>query len=186
LGSGRTPHKDFINIDFFFEPKIDYGCDLRYPLRIASNVANGIFCEHTMEHINYEDNTQLFKECHRILKPGGTIRIILPDISLFTKNYEEGNQEWFEKYEDYSLNNSSDPKRDKMSFDTPMKAISFVTQEYFHVSCWDEQTLRLYLTQAGFKDISVQSWRKGKDDMLLIDSPKESRKHVSIYIEATK
>jgi predicted SAM-dependent methyltransferase len=186
LGAGTILPPEFINVDFFFERKIDFTCDLRYPLRIQNESVNGIFCEHTMEHVNYSDNVQLFKECYRILKPGGAIRIVLPDVQIFTKKYLENDQEWFSTYEDLNLISSGDPKRINRRFATPMQAISFITQEYFHVSCWDEQTLTHFLKEAGFTNINRCDWRSGKHKNLHIDSDKEARKMVSIYMEAEK
>jgi len=80
LGSGPFLVPGCINIDFFGVPGIEYGADLRRPLKVADSTADGIFSEHTIEHLTYAESGRLLRECHRIMKPGGVIRIVLPVI----------------------------------------------------------------------------------------------------------
>src|SRR6266705_6002420 len=75
LGSGPLVAPGCINIDFFGVPGIDYGADLRRPLTIDDCTVDGIFSEHTIEHLTYAETGRLLRECHRIMKPGGVIRI---------------------------------------------------------------------------------------------------------------
>lgn len=186
LGSGTKNVKGFINIDFFTAPGIDYGADLRYPLKIPNNSIDGIFCEHTLEHLTYNQADALLKESHRILKPGATIRIVVPDLSLFIMNYHENNSEWFSKWEYLMFQSSRDEARKKRRLASNLEAISFVTQEYGHVSCWDVKTLSTYLTNNKFKEITQCSFMQGSDEKLLIDQNEEARKFVSLYLEAMK
>ena len=139
-----------------------------------------------MEHLTYRQNEQLFRECLRILKPGATLRIIVPDVSLFIINYANGNKEWFKKWEDIMMVRSEDPERAKRRIATPMEAISFVTQEFLHVACWDFDTMKHYLEKNGFRDVKKTTHREGRQQNLLLDSDDEGRKYVSLYLEATK
>jgi len=186
LGCGSIIKKDMINIDFFFEKGIDYGADLRYPLRIPSNSVDGIVCEHTMEHILYKDDEKLLSECYRILKPGGVLRIILPDISKFINAYASGDEKWFSEWERIFFIDSPDPVRSKRRIKSPLQALSFVMQEYGHISAWDVPLMRKFLEEAGFSDIEECSHRQGKKPELLIDTEVPGRLYVSLYIEATK
>lgn len=186
LGSGSEVHEGWIKINFFRSPGIDYGADFRYPLKVAENAIDGIFCEHTLEHLTYNQADGLLKECHRILKPGANIRIILPDLSLFIKNYSENNAEWFKKWEYLMFQTSLDKERMKRRLNSNLEAVSFVTQEYGHVSCWDAETISYYLTKNKFGEIVKTGFMQGSDEKLLIDNNTEARKFVSLYFEATK
>lgn len=186
LGSGPSRVDGLINIDFFATSGIDYGADLRYPLRIAGETVDGIFCEHTLEHLVYQDVDKILNECYRILKPGGVIRIVLPDLSLFIRNYCGENSDWFARWEELMFTGSSDPERARRRLLTNLEAISFVTQEYGHQSCWDFATLEAYLAKNGFSDISRTAFRQGRCGELLIDLDEEDRKFVSLYVEAVK
>jgi len=39
-----------------------------------------VYAEHMIEHIPYEDATRMIKECLRVLKPGGVLRVVTPDL----------------------------------------------------------------------------------------------------------
>lgn len=186
LGCGYHILPDFINIDFFFDPYIDFGADLRYPLRIDSNSIDGITSEHTMEHLTYKQNDKLFKECYRILKPSSTLRIVVPDISIFIENYANKNQLWFKKWEELMFITSTNAERAKRRIATPMEAISFVTQEHLHVACWDFETMKYYLEKNGFRDVKRVAFKQGRQQNLLVDRDEESRIYVSLYLEAIK
>ena len=186
LGSSSNIIQGFINVDFFRTPNIDYATDLRFPLKIASHTVDGIFCEHTIEHLTYQQVDCLLGECYRILKPNGIIRIIMPDISLFIKNYSENNQDWFKKWEKMMFLESTDNQRSKRRLKSNIEAISFVTQEYGHISCWDLTTIRIYLTKNKFKKILQTGFKQGSCDKLMIDSNDNARKFVSLYVEAVK
>lgn len=186
LGCGPIVTKGMINIDFFFEKGIDYGADLRYPLRIPSESIDGIICEHTFEHLDYSSDLQMFQECYRILKPGGVFRIILPDLSLFLKAYVNNDENWFKEWERMYFTTSKDSNRAKRKLKTHLEAVSFVMQEYGHISAWDFNTLKAYLSEVGFTTIEQTEWRQGKVSELLIDTDMDTRKHVSIYLEAVK
>ena len=66
-----------------------------------------IFSEHMIEHVDYDhQGLSLLKDCHRIAKPGGRIRIATPDIASIIGLYaaaQSGEQnrylEWALSYE---------------------------------------------------------------------------------------
>lgn len=174
------------NIDFFGTPNIQYGADLRYPLKISDGVVDGIFSEHALEHLSYAEADSLLAECRRILKAGGVIRVVVPDLSLFIRNYADDSKHWFATWERLMFLDSSDPERAKRHLTTPLEAVSFVTQEYGHRSSWDFDTLEAYLKRAGFRDIRQVAFRQGQCEKLLVDLDEDDRKFVSLYVEAEK
>ena len=186
LGCGPNLVKGWINIDFFAAKGIDYAADLRYPLKIADASVDGIFSEHTFEHLAYADADRLLSECHRIMKPGTRIRIVVPDVSLFVSNYSSGNDAWFAEWERLYFTGSIDAERRQRRMGSPLEALSFVTQEYGHRSCWDFQTFSNHLRANGFSDIVRCGFMKGSDRHLLVDQDEEDRKYVSLYVEAAK
>lgn len=186
LGSGPYVVKGMINIDFYSTAGIDYGADLRYPLNIASDSIDGIFCEHTLEHLTYAEVGNLLKECHRIMKPGAVLRVVLPDLALFIESYSSGNSAWFAEWERLMFIDSADSDRAKRRLATPLQAISFVTQEYGHQSSWDVPTLKVYLEKAGFGEVFQTGFRTGRCSELLIDLDEADRKFVSLYVETVK
>lgn len=186
IGSGQLVAKGMTNIDFFGTPGIEFGADLRFPLKISGEIANGIFSEHTLEHLTYTEAAHLLAECRRILKPDGIIRIVVPDVSLFIMNYAADNKAWFATWERLMFLGSSDSERAARRLTSPLEAISFVTQEYGHRSSWDFLTIKVYLERAGFRNVTQTEFRRGRCDSLLIDLDDNERKFVSLYVEAVK
>ena len=183
LGCGDVYEENFINIDFFTNKQIDYGMDLRFPFKIESNSVDGIFTEHTFEHLSHQEVDNAISECYRILKKNGIIRIIVPDLSILFKRYCSNDNVWFQKWHDLVLN---EPSRYylKKHF-TKMFAINFTASYYFHKSCWNFESLEKILSDHGFINIKKYDFNVGTSD-LLIDRDSEDRKLVSIYVEGRK
>lgn len=51
---------------------------------IKDQLFDYVFSEHIIEHITYEEGMSMLREVHRILKPGGIVRISTPDITVIT------------------------------------------------------------------------------------------------------
>jgi predicted SAM-dependent methyltransferase len=87
LGCGSHFNPQWVNVDF---TKTGEGV-------IAHNLLNGIpfgdstfevvYHSHVLEHFPKEDAIKFIKECYRVLKPGGTIRIAIPDLEQIVNNY---------------------------------------------------------------------------------------------------
>ncbi|HEX3790502.1 MAG TPA: methyltransferase domain-containing protein, partial [Pseudonocardiaceae bacterium] len=81
LGCGDDSYGGWIGLDLGGPPSV-YPVDLREPLPLPTRSADGVIAEHVLEHFSPEQITALLMECHRILKPGGRIRVSCPDGQL--------------------------------------------------------------------------------------------------------
>jgi predicted SAM-dependent methyltransferase len=89
LGSGRVVKAGYLNVDLF--PGGDLTLDLRRGLPFASNCCERIISEHFFEHVEYPDVVgHLFRECLRVLKPGGEFRISVPETAWPLEDYPRG------------------------------------------------------------------------------------------------
>ena len=48
------------------------------------------YSSHTLEHFDKADGRSFLSECHRVLRPGGIIRIVVPDLHVIVVDYLEG------------------------------------------------------------------------------------------------
>jgi SAM-dependent methyltransferase len=192
LGCGTFCFDDYINVDMFLMPgqakphALFHGVDLRHPLPLPSSSMDGVFSEHTFEHMTFPQAARLFAECFRVLKPGARIRVSVPDLSLFIEAYCKSDGAWFAEWERLYFTESEDAERRARRLITPMTAISFVTQEYGHLSAWDFATMTAFLSAAGFAQIAKCDYRQGGDPRLLRDLDADDRRFVSLYAEAVK
>jgi len=179
LGSSNIINKNFINADFYFfydkkEKKfvdLDWQLDLRFPLKCENQVFDGVFTEHTLEHLNFNDASNLVKELHRIMKTGAYLRITVPDLSRYIHYY-------LKQYDEIQI--SEFDRR----FSSGCSAIRSLTQNYGHLSVWDFEELKSVLKQAGFTDIKQMAFGKSQDPQLNMDLIERSWE--TLYVEAKK
>lgn len=174
LGCANTCYKDWINADFFrlrfwinSPPKPDWMLDLRYPLNCDDAVWDGVFTEHTLEHLYPQHSFQLLTEIFRTLKPGGWLRISVPDLEKYVQYYT-----------------GKVPDEEFRKWDTGCEAIRALTQNWGHLSLYDQHLLKALLITVGFINVRVVDFQHGADKRLFKEQPE--RKWESLYMEAQK
>jgi predicted SAM-dependent methyltransferase len=176
IGSGAAPHREFTNLDFY-APRTKASLwlkgfsfvqhDLRFPLPFRNESFRGVFSEHCVEHLYPKHAQNLFREVRRVLKPGGVFRCIVPDLARYVACY-----------------NKQLLHPEFAHFRYGCEAIWSLTQNWAHVSVWDAEMLTLKLREAGFEDVAVRDFQKGRLPELCIDL--ETRRWASLYVEAYK
>lgn len=170
----------WFNLDGWPAKGVDYNCDLRRYLPFEDNRFSGIYSEHFFEHLSPEDANKFLRECIRILKPSGFIRLSVPDGELYLKNYFADKEWMIEQIKGRGWMN--EPARE---FRTPMELVNDVfRQKLQHQYCYDFETIAVLISEAGFKDISRVSFASGTCKDLQID--RVERRSESLYVEARK
>ena len=67
------------NVDFSSSACNVISCDLLQQLPFGNDTFDVVYSSHFLEHIPRSDVRNFLLECKRILKPGGCIRLVLPD-----------------------------------------------------------------------------------------------------------
>lgn len=83
IGCGTDYKKGWINIDNNSDKNIkqlDLNWDLRHLLPFPENSVDFIFNEHFIEHLTVEESRKAILDMMRVLKPGGVLRIAMPDL----------------------------------------------------------------------------------------------------------
>ncbi len=70
---------DYIGMTPFFPSSRNIGHDATKPLPLPDDYLDLYQSEDVFEHIEYDKLFAVFDEIHRVLKPGGTFRLSLPD-----------------------------------------------------------------------------------------------------------
>jgi SAM-dependent methyltransferase len=162
--------------------------DVRKSLPFSDNSVDFVYCSHFIEHVEREEAIEILKECHRILKLGGIIRLVVPDLRLIVERYLAKDYEFFEAQEPQLLADSFisflrlvEPKRRGIS--VRLKAFFDRKVAPFHRWMYDFGSLSLILESCGFEEIERKNFREGQvPDIQLLDSkPKES-----LFLEAKK
>lgn len=126
LGSGESPIDGYANIDRKTGGEV-------YPLDYEDGTVDEIRASHILEHFDYArgENLEVLKNWVSKLKPGGVIKIAVPDFAIISKGY---------------LN------KEKMN--TAGYIMGGHTDENdYHKSLYDAESLRSMLSSAGLVDI---------------------------------
>jgi predicted SAM-dependent methyltransferase len=177
LGCGPRVIEGWVNVDFD-PPKGAFFADFRAPMAMGNGVAAHIHCEHVLEHLEKEVAQSFLRECARVLQPGGTIRVVVPDAGKYMNAYARGDELFFAPCS--RIGGSVRPLTSRMEIVNQMFRMGGG-----HRYAWDFPELALSLEQAGFA--SVEQSEYGKADVrVFIDGSDEWRRHESLYVNARK
>lgn len=69
-----------------FPQNVEYG-DIVKGLPVPLISCSAIYCSHVLEHLSLDGCRTALKNTHKILKPGGTFRFVLPDLEHYARQY---------------------------------------------------------------------------------------------------
>jgi predicted SAM-dependent methyltransferase len=87
LGCGSKYHKDWTNVDFVSNDPNVVNHNLLKGIPFPENSFDVVYHSQVLEHFEKDDAVKFIKECFRVLKPGGIIRIVVPDLENIAAEY---------------------------------------------------------------------------------------------------
>lgn len=179
IGSGGRGLRDWVNIELTRHRDTTVRLDVRRRLPFSDGSVRRILIEHVLEHVDFvSDAPAMLRDYHRLLEPGGVVRIIVPDAKRFAVAYVSGDvAAWRELGWDLA--------RLPSDLVTPMHIVNHVFhQGGEHLFGYDFETLKVLLLAAGFERIERSSFRRSVDPELAIDQ--ECHAPYSLYVEAVR
>lgn len=135
--------------------------NLAFGIPLADNSVDFIYCSHLLEHLTRQQGIALLREIYRVLKKGGTVRIVVPDLAHAISLYSSG-----EKEEALNIFYCGQNCRN-----------DFARHKYMY----DFEILRDFLRDARFKEITHCKYQQGRTpDIEFLDNRAES----SLFVEA--
>lgn len=148
LGAWKRYIPGFIHIDLDNQPQLDYRHDIASLPMFSDNSVDLIYTSHSFEYFDRQKGEGVLKEWHRILKPGGTLRIAVPDFEAIVKVYL--------KYKkDLDHKGILGPLYGKMLIKEKGK-----DKTIYHKTVYDFKSLKKVLQSAKFKNIRRYDWKK--------------------------
>jgi predicted SAM-dependent methyltransferase len=148
IGGGWRSLGGWLNADIELAPGI-FHMDATRPFPLRDNAFGYVFSEHMIEHIDYACAASMLRECHRVLQPGGVIRIVTPNldalIELLSSPRAGLRQEYYEFFSRRLLPAGHPP--------TAASVANAFVRSWGHQFIYDEPTLRLLLEEAGFSAV---------------------------------
>ena len=94
-GCGQQGEPGWINSDIKEGPGIDISCDIQDGLPLESDSLDYIVSIHALPMISYPDVVSVLQELKRVLKPGGVLRLGLPDLDKGIQAYHKNERDYF-------------------------------------------------------------------------------------------
>jgi predicted SAM-dependent methyltransferase len=106
LGCGARFHTAWTNIDFHGNPPYVQAYDLRRGVPAADASFDVVYHSHVLEHFGRDEALPFLRECFRVLRPDGVIRVAVPDLEQIARQYcealdraLEGDPVWQARYD---------------------------------------------------------------------------------------
>ena len=86
LGGGYQPGRNgWMNVDVSREADLFW--DLRYGIPFPDARVDHIYSSHLFEHLTFQQGQALLSECLRVMKPGASFSIVVPNARLYVDMY---------------------------------------------------------------------------------------------------
>jgi predicted SAM-dependent methyltransferase len=151
--------------------------DLTEPLPWPDASADFIYSSHTLEHLRREDGARLIGDCHRVLKPGGVLRIVVPDLRSCVDAYTSGSVPCEEFVESLMVLASKGAS-------WKQKLLGALDDGHLHKCMYDTPGLVRILTKAGFSAKGMD----GQDSLIpdIREVEKLDRTRNAVVVEGVK
>ena len=187
-GPGHIP--GWINIDVAPAP---LSMNVLAGLPFAEGSARYVFVSHFLEHLFFPADVRAFlADVHRVLEPGGVVRVVVPDIEKCIAAYTTNDRSFFESRRETWPWWPENPTRleDFLAYagTSPEPAYLFEAHKYGY----DYETLARVLGDAGFVDVSRSSFMGSSHEALRVDdasavaSAKYGDEYYSLFVEARR
>jgi SAM-dependent methyltransferase len=171
-GCGDHPEPGWINSDVKQLPGIEISCDIREGLPLKNDSIDYIVSIHALPEVPYRDLPGVLSELRRVLKPGGVVRLGLPDL-------ERGIKAFLENDRDYFLV----PDEDAATIGG--KLVTQLVWYGWSRSLFTEDFTEELLLKAGFAEVQLCSYHETRSrfpEIVELDS----RERESLFVEAIK
>jgi len=145
IGCGPQILKGWVNIDNAQYPGVDQVLDVTAGLPFEN--ASFVFAEHFIEHLSYEQAAAMLRECRRVMRDDGVLRLSTPNLDwVWITHYRVG---------------MNDQEQTQSCF-----AINRAFRGWGHQFLYNENTLKATLAEAGFSHFERVEYSESRHEEL--------------------
>jgi predicted SAM-dependent methyltransferase len=172
FGCGDRVMPGWVNVDGWQQGPVDLRCDLRCALPLDDGSCAAIFSDHVLYSLAVQSRPVVFREFHRLLAPGGTVRLVGTDSKKVAEAYTRNDQAFWGAV-------FSEPT-------SRGEGINWFFHSHFCTFLDDFETLDRSLREAGFREVVQRGHRESPVPELRIDCDSPDRVIANLCVEAVK
>jgi len=138
--AGSSAYYTFEAFNHILQSNMIYFQNLVNGIPLDDESADIVYSSHFLEHLTKDDGVSFLSECHRILKPGGLLRLLTPDLDIAFEQFKT---------------RDSEAVLDQFFYTSPK--FDFSAHKYLY----NFPMLKNRLEAIGFKDIQKMAFQKG-------------------------
>ena len=185
---GKVVHKTFKTVEYNNNNLVYMNLNKRWPNK--ENSVDIVYASHLFEHLTLNSAELFLKESYRCLRPGGVIRVVVPDLYKICKRYIDS----------YESDGEADPTQFIMwainmhregQYGSKLgwfKKFVLEWQGYPHQHkyMYDEKSLTKKMEEHGFVNIRSLSYGESQYIPEIKDVEGHKELYLSVYLEAKK
>ena len=166
--------------------------DLSKPLPWPDRSARAIYSSHMVEHFEPLEAQRLLRECLRVLKPGGVLRLVLPDLEACVRHYqrekEAGNPRAADDFVGAHFYTAAGNFYGEARHLSRTRRLAIRLLHRPHQWMYDAESMQALLEDVGFSGVRECRYRSGAcPDLQTLETRKdEIFSNSSFYVEAFK
>ncbi|MCK5764767.1 MAG: methyltransferase domain-containing protein [Bacteroidales bacterium] len=194
IGCGNNVLEGWLNTDLLYKKNEVAYLDAGNPFPLPNDTFDYVYSEHIFEHLNFKQGLNMLRECYRILKPGGHLRLATPDMDFLMALHNEPQKAIHQEYIKWSTNRfiSDISNNFEENEYLPVFVINNFFRDWGHQVVNNYESLELIFKKAGFSNISRQE--VGKSNIKEFDRvekhgeiiPDEFNELETLVVEAVK
>lgn len=169
-GCGDRGEPGWTNSDFKDGPDIDITADIRDGLPVDDGTFDYVVSVHALPMISLPDVVPVLSEIRRVLRPGGVLRLCLPDLDRAIAAYTSADADYFLVPDE----------------DEPSLAGKFITQMLWYgwsVTLFTSDFAEELLLRAGYREVFHCRYLQSHSNLAGI-TELDNRENESFFIEA--
>jgi hypothetical protein len=188
IGSRNTRIRGWTNVDVY---PADVCCNISRKLPFENGSVSHAFMAHVLEHFFYpEEALKVLREVRRVLKPGASLRVVVPDIRKYLFAYIKGTRSVFDdKNARFGLHETEETMLEQLLIYAGVGPAPGCLINS-HKFGYDFETLKKTLLTAGFSSVAESNYMESTvpelrvDDASYIAAVRSGQAHLSLFVDA--
>jgi predicted SAM-dependent methyltransferase len=158
LGAGPNRLPGWLNTDLYADPRHGLArLDTRERFPLPDDCCDLVFSEHMIEHLTFAEGQRCLRECRRVLKPRGIVRVATPDLQRIAR-VAFGEEPWYLDEVAPHLDPRIPPLRGFV--------VNHQLRGWGHLFIYDLETLTYALESSGFAHVRKHDVGESDDPAL--------------------